>query len=77
MEVGNTGREQVSIFEQLLSSKEAAEKFNVHVKTMERKARSGEIPAYFKFGRWFYFGSELDAWLRCAVQSGSQSVRVN
>ena len=36
MEVGNTGREQVSIFEQLLSSKEAAEKFNVHVKTMER-----------------------------------------
>ena len=63
----------MATFEPLLDSRQAAVLFDVHHKTIERKARSGEIPAVFRFGRWYFRASELDAW----YIHGSQSVRVN
>jgi len=65
------------VFEPLLNSREAAALLRVHYKTLERKARRGEIPGYQIAGRWCFRASELDAWLRSQVHSASQSVRVN
>jgi excisionase family DNA binding protein len=62
---------------ELLSSKDVAEILGVHHKTVERKARIGEIPGHFKLNRWYFFPSELDKWMRVCVPSDSQSVRVN
>lgn len=36
----------------------------IHPKTLERKARNGKVPAYQRFGHWFYFKSELRDYLR-------------
>jgi excisionase family DNA binding protein len=56
-------------FEPLLDSREAAALLRMHYKTVERKARNGEIPRYHHNGGWYFRASELDAWLRSAVHS--------
>ena len=66
-----------TVFEPLLTSREAAALLRVHYKTLERKARVGQIPGYQIAGRWCFRASELDAWLKSQVNSASQSVRVN
>ncbi len=63
--------------EPFLDSRQAARLFGKHHKTLERHARLGTVPGYKKFGQWYFLKSELDAWLRSQVKSGSQSVRVN
>lgn len=63
--------------EQPIDSREAAEILGCHFKTLERYARRGEIPGYFRLNRWYFYRSELDAWLRSTVNCISQSVRVN
>jgi excisionase family DNA binding protein len=66
------------IFEPLLDSREAAALLHIHYKTLERKARGGEVPAYQIAGRWFFRASELDAWLRSQIKSTpANPVRVN
>lgn len=65
------------LFEPLLDSREAAALLHIHHKTLERKARQGEIPAYQVAGRWYFRASELDTWLKSRLNSASQSVRVN
>lgn len=65
-------------FEPLLNSREAAELLHVHYKTLERKARRGEVPAYQIAGRWYFRASELDGWLKSQLKSASANlVRVN
>ncbi len=64
-------------FEQPLLTKEAAVYVRVHRKTLERMARAGEVPAHRYGKKYYFFGSELDAWLRSKVNSTCQSVRVN
>jgi excisionase family DNA binding protein len=64
-------------FEPLLNSREAALLLRMHHKTLERRARAGQIPGYFFNGRWYFRASELDAWLHAAVHCGGQSVREN
>jgi len=55
-------------FEPWLSANEAAQFLGgIHPKTLMRKARSGEVPGYLKFSRWYFLASELDRWMR---QSG-------
>jgi excisionase family DNA binding protein len=61
-----------NVFEPLLDSRQAASLLRVHHKTLERKAREGQIPGYFEFGRWYFRSSELDAWLRSKLKSVSQ-----
>jgi excisionase family DNA binding protein len=65
------------MFEPLLDSRDAAVLLHMHHKTLERKARGGEIPGYQIAGRWYFRASELDRWLRSQLNSASQSVRMN
>jgi excisionase family DNA binding protein len=57
-------------FEPLLNTEEAAALLQISRKTLERWARAGRVPA-FNLGRWRFRASQLDAWLRDSVQSGS------
>ena len=49
----------------------------LHYKTLERYARRGQVPAYFRFHRWYFRASELDAWLKDGISSNRQFVRKN
>lgn len=65
-------------FEPLLDSEEAAKLLgNIHVKTLQRYARQGELPGYRVGGRWFFRASELDAWLRSRINSSRHPRRSN
>jgi len=65
-------------FEPLLDSEEAAKLLgNIHVKTLQRYARQGELPGYRVGGRWFFRASELDAWLRSRISSSRHPRRSN
>src|ERR1039458_8256793 len=46
-------------------------------KTVERYAREGKLPGYFRFNRWYFLKEELDAWIKGGVSSSGQSVRVS
>jgi excisionase family DNA binding protein len=51
-------------FEPLINDRQAAELLGIHPKTLQRFARTSQIPAH-RIGRfWRYRASELDAWLR-------------
>ena len=64
-------------FEPLLTDEQAGELLGLHPKTLQRLARTGQIPAH-RIGRfWRYRASELDRWLAGGLTSVSQSVRVN
>lgn len=54
-----------------LDSRTAAEMLGCHPKTLERKARRGEVPGHFKLNRWYFVIAELDAWLKGDVRSAS------
>ena len=60
-----------------LTSRDVAAMLGVSHKTIERHAREGTIPAHFRLNRWFFFQSELDAWLKANVNSAYQPCRVN
>ena len=65
-------------FEPLLDSAAASHLLGgIHPKTLQRKARIGEIPGYLMANRWFFRASELDEWLKTRIHSGSQSIRTN
>jgi excisionase family DNA binding protein len=63
-------------FEPLIGSPEAAKLLgNIHVKTLQRYARRGSLPAYQIGGHWYFRASELDEWLQSRINSNCQSVR--
>ncbi len=61
--------------ERPLTCEEAAELVRVHPKTVKRMARTGELPGHFRFGRWFFYASELDCWMRAELHSSRHSCR--
>jgi len=62
-------------FEKLLTNEQAADLLQVHPRSLQRMARSGEIPA-LKVGKfWRFRGSELDAWVRSLLESSRQPCR--
>jgi excisionase family DNA binding protein len=61
--------------ERPLTCDEAAAFVRVHPKTVKRMARHGELPGHFRFGRWFFYASELDSWMRTELHSSSHSCR--
>jgi excisionase family DNA binding protein len=64
-----------SAFEPLLDAREAANLLGgLHVKTVQRMARRGELPGYHIGKFWFFRASELNKWLQ--VKLSSQPVRV-
>ncbi len=62
-----------SVVERPLTCEEAAGLIRVHPKTVKRMARSGELPGHFRFGRWFFYASELDSWMRTELHSSRHS----
>ena len=60
-----------------LTSRDVAAMLGVSHKTIERHAKRGDIPAHFRLNRWYFFQSELDAWLKADIQSACQPCRVN
>jgi excisionase family DNA binding protein len=71
----------MNTFEPLLDDQQTAELLGIHPKTLQRMARTGEIPAHRVGKFWRYRASEIDAWLRIpagggSVQSNRQPARV-
>jgi excisionase family DNA binding protein len=64
-----------SATERPLTCQEAAELVRVHPKTVKRMAGRGELPGHFRFGRWFFYASELDYWMRTELHSSRHSCR--
>ncbi len=58
-----------------LTCEEAAAFVRVHPKTVKRMARRGDLPGYFRFGRWFFYASELDRWMRGELHSSHRPCR--
>ena len=61
--------------ERPLTCEEAACFIRVHPKTIKRMARRGELPGHFRFGRWYFYSTELDSWMRREVDSSRHSCR--
>jgi excisionase family DNA binding protein len=60
-------------FEPLIGSCDAARLLgNIHVKTLQRYARRGNLPGYQIGGHWYFRASELDSWLRSRLKSNCQ-----
>jgi hypothetical protein len=55
--------------ERPLTCEEAAELVRVHPKAVKRMARVGQVPGHFRFGRWYFYASELDCWMRMELHS--------
>src|SRR5260370_22712019 len=66
-------QESKPAFETLIGSPEAARLLgNIHVKTLQRYARTGSLPGYQIGGHWYFRVSELDAWLQSRIHSNCQ-----
>lgn len=61
--------------ERPLTCEEAASLLRVHPKTVKRMARIAVLPGHFRFGRWFFYASELDDWMRTELHSSRHSCR--
>ena len=60
----NSKSEKVKVgFEELLTLREAASLLGMHWKTLERRAQSGNVPAFRVFGRWRFRASVLNQWV--------------
>jgi excisionase family DNA binding protein len=58
-----------SVVERPLTCEEAADFVRVHPRTVKRMARAGKVPGHFRFGRWYFYASELDCWMRMELHS--------
>lgn len=58
-----------------ITCEEASQILRVHPRTIKRMARRGEVPGHFRFGRWFFYASELDSWMRTELHSARHSCR--
>lgn len=73
-----TANKFIRTFEPLVGCNEAAKLLgNIHVKTLQRYARRGDIPGYQIGGHWYFRESELDAWLRSQINSPCHPCRSN
>ncbi len=65
-------------FEPLIDSPEAAKLLgNIHVKTLQRYARTRRLPGYQIGGHWYFRASELAAWLHSRINSSCHPCRLN
>ena len=70
VQLANTETPPVSFgVERPLTCDEASELLRVHPRTIKRMAARGEVPGHFRFGRWFFYPSELDSWMRMELNS--------
>jgi excisionase family DNA binding protein len=66
---GLVGDGKRSVVERPLTCEEAAAFVRVHPRTVKRMARAGKVPGHFRFGRWYFYASELDCWMRMELHS--------
>jgi len=66
---GLVGDGKRSAMERPLTCEEAAAFVRVHPRTVKRMARAGKVPGHFRFGRWYFYASELDCWMRMELHS--------
>jgi excisionase family DNA binding protein len=66
---GLFGDSKRSVVERPLTCEEAAAFVRVHPRTVKRMARAGKVPGHFRFGRWYFYASELDCWMRMELHS--------
>ena len=66
---GFTADGKRSVVERPLTCEEAAAFVRVHPRTVKRMARAGKVPGHFRFGRWYFYTSELDCWMRMELHS--------
>ena len=66
---GSVGGGKRSAVERPLTCEEAAAFVRVHPRTVKRMARAGKVPGHFRFGRWYFYASELDCWMRMELHS--------
>ncbi len=52
-----------------ITCRDASQVLGVHPRTIKRMARDGKVPGHFRFGRWFFYASELDCWMRTELNS--------
>ncbi len=57
------GKQVESVFEQLLSSEEAAALLKIHPKTLQKLARKGDVPGVRIGKMWAFRASALNRWL--------------
>jgi len=63
------GDGKLSVVERPLTCEEAAAFVRVHPRTVKRMAGAGKVPGHFRFGRWYFYASELDCWMRMELHS--------
>jgi len=68
-------RREVGQTERPMNPQEAADLLRVHPKTIKRMAGRGEVPGHFRFGRWYFYASELDCWMRGEIHSSHRPCR--
>ena len=74
----STANESRQTFEPLIGCADAAKLLgNIHVKTLQRYARSGTLAGYRIGGHWYFRASELDSWLRSQLNSSCHPCRTN
>jgi excisionase family DNA binding protein len=65
-------------FEPLIATPAAAKLLgDIHVKTLQRYARRGNLPGYQIGGHWYFRASELDSWLRSRLNSSRHPCRLS
>ena len=74
--IAETGeKHEATGIERPITCEEASKVLRVHPRTIKRMARRGEVPGHFRFGRWFFYPSELDSWMRTELHSTRHSCR--
>ena len=68
-------KREVGEMERPMTPPEAANLLRVHPKTIKRMAGRGEVPGHFRFGRWYFYASELDCWMRGEIHSSHRPCR--
>src|SRR5260370_29466207 len=62
-------RSEPTGIERPITCREASQVLGVHPRTIKRMARGGKVPGHFRFGRWYFYASELDGWMRMELNS--------
>ena len=69
-----TASSELHGFEPLLDTHQAASLLGIHPKTLQKMARAGTVPGHRIGDLWSFRVSELDSWVRMAVNFQSPLV---
>jgi len=69
-----TASSELHGFEPLLDTHQAAALLGIHPKTLQKMARAGTVPGHRIGDLWSFRVSELDSWVRMAVNFQSPLV---